>query len=119
MDKVNSSHLTTIKNALAREGTKIKEIYDKTLEVIFTEDSGYTWSLCKAVLGLIIIDLEKYEDSKNQAILNIANNSETQEKLINAANSLLCNIQINLTDVNKENFAKNFSTFRQILSTIN
>ena len=117
--KKNNNESIIIKNILESQGSKIKDVYDSILETIFTEDNGYIWTLSKALLGLLVVDLEKFEDSKKRAIINMTNNIETQEKYNDAANILLCDVQDNLTAKNKEIFTKNFRNFRQAINSIN
>ena len=117
--KTNTNLMAAVNNMMNIESLKINEMYECVIEGVFTEELGYAWGLCKPLLGIAVIDAIRYEEIKNNIILRIANSLDAQEQLRNAASVLLTGIQQNLTDKNKDCFAKNFGTFKQTLSSIN
>lgn len=116
--KNNQIIISSIKTALADESEKLTQIYETLIENVLVERSGYAWGLCKALLALAVIDLEKYNQSKYNAICRVSSSFPIQEQLTVILNNLFAGIQQNLTEKNKENFLKNFGVFKQIITRI-
>lgn len=94
-------------------------LYEVIIETVLTEDSSYIWSLSKALLGIAVVNEEKYQKILVFVIKKITNSIETQQKILDTTNELLVGVQKNLNSQNKEIFSKNFSRFRQNLLKIN
>jgi hypothetical protein len=109
----------SVKNKLESEGQKIDEIYESVFEVIFTQEANYLWTFSKVLLGLAVINEEKFEQIKNFSIEKLPYPEETKSSIRSTANNLLEGVKKSLDTQNKDIFLKNFNKLKQILSSIN
>lgn len=109
----------TVKKRLESEGQKIDEIYEALFEVIFTQEVNYLWTFSKVLLGLAVVNQEKFERIKNYTIEKLPLAEETKSKIQAAASTLLEGVKQSLEPQNKDLFLKNFNRLKQVLSSIN
>lgn len=108
-----------VSRTLAEYPMVITELFEVIIEVIVLEDSTFMWSLSKPLLGLIIVNEHRFEEIKRFVVAKATNNAETQSKLYDALSSLMNGVSRTMESKNKERFAKNFSSLRQVLSNLN
>lgn len=110
---------SAVQRTLSEYSLLFTELFEVVLEVIVLEDSSYMWSLSKPLLGLIIVNEHNFENVKRFVIAKASSNTDTQSKLYESLSSLMNGVSRGMDVKNRDRFAKNFSSLRQVLSSLN
>lgn len=88
------------------------------LHMVVFEDCANQWSLSRPLLALILTNNEFFNRWKEEVLSHQSNNLERQQKLKQAFEKLMMEVQPNLEAKNRDRFTQNLTLFRHDMKSI-